>query len=312
MGSDSILAGIGATVLAVILLVCGFAACCLPVTTASLAGAVSTGADSPYTHEQLVELAQETRAFTVDAHSSMEEARESLAADVVAAAREASAEGAPKYSQWTQQARQVLGDGGGESSAAAADAGEAGAAAAADGTALETMDALAKVSDRYALDADAVSHLEDCNGLITGLSSYLGMIGVAALIIALVLGFRKQFAALAFMLRMGPALLLAVLVVLGLWGLVDFNGLFAAFHSLFFVEGTWTFNYDSLLISMYPIDFWMGMGAVWVGSAIGVGLLCFAAGCLFAWKAQVQHRELEEAAAAEAARSKKRGKKGRR
>ena len=312
MGSDSILAGIGATVLAVTLLVCGFAACCLPVTTASLAGAVSTGADSPYTHEQLVELAQETRAFTVDAHSSMEEARESLAADVVAAAREASAEGAPKYSQWTQQARQVLGDGGGESSAAAADAGEAGAAAAADGTALETMDALAKVSDRYALDADAVSHLEDCNGLITGLSSYLGMIGVAALIIALVLGFRKQFAALAFMLRMGPALLLAVLVVLGLWGLVDFNGLFAAFHSLFFVEGTWTFNYDSLLISMYPIDFWMGMGAVWVGSAIGVGLLCFAAGCLFAWKAQVQPRELEEAAAAEAARSKKRGKKGRR
>ena len=311
MGSDSILAGIGATVLAVTLLVCGFAACCLPVTTASLAGAVSTGADSPYTHEQLVELAQETRAFTVDAHSSMEEARESLAADVVAAAREASAEGAPKYSQWTQQARQVLGDGEGESSAAAADAAEAGAAAAADGTALETMDALAKVSDRYALDADAVSHLEDCNGLITGLSSYLGMIGVAALIIALVLGFRKQFAALAFMLRMGPALLLAVLVVLGLWGVIDFNGLFAAFHSLFFVDGTWTFNYDSLLISMYPIDFWMGMGAVWVGSAIGVGLLCFAAGCLFAWKAQVQHRELEEAAAADAARSKKR-KKGRR
>ena len=228
---------------------------------------------------------------------------------MVAAAREASAEGAPKYSQWTQQAKQVLGDAEGEGGAVAADDG---AAAGADGTALETMDALAKVSDRYALDADAVSHLEDCNGLITGLSSYLGMIGVAALIIALVLGFRKQFAALAFMLRMGPALLLAVLVVLGLWGVIDFNGLFAAFHSLFFVDGTWTFNYDSLLISMYPIDFWMGMGAVWVGSAIGVGLLCFAAGCLFAWKAQVQHRELEEAAAAEAARSKKRRKKGRR
>ena len=144
MGSDSILAGIGATVLAVTLLVCGFAACCLPVTTASLAGAVSTGADSPYTHEQLVSLAQETRAFTVDAHSSMEEACESLAADVVAAAREASAEGAPKYSQWTQQAKQVLGDAEGEGGAMAADGG---AAAGADGTALETMDALAKVSD---------------------------------------------------------------------------------------------------------------------------------------------------------------------
>ena len=55
-----------------------------------------------------------------------------------------------------------------------------------------------------------------------------------------------------------------------------------------------------------------GVACGLVGSAIGVGLLCFAAGCLFAWKAQVQHRELEEAAAAEAARSKKRRKKGRR
>ena len=174
----------------------------------------------------------------------------------VAAAREASAEGAPKYSQWTQQARQVLGDAEGEG-----------------GTALETMDALAKVSDRYALDADAVSHLEDCNGLITGLSSYLGMIGVAALIIALVLGFRKQFAALAFMLRMGPALLLAVLVILGLWGVIDFNGLFAAFHSLFFANGTWTFSYDSLLITMYPPEFWIGMGAVWLAAT---GLLSIA------------------------------------
>ena len=160
--------------------------------------------------------------------------------------------GLPRSTPSGRQRGQVLGDAEGE--------GGAVAAAAGDGSALETMDALAKVSDRYALDADAVSHLEDCNGLITGLSSYLGMIGVAALIIALVLGFRKQFAALAFMLRMGPALLLAVLVVLGLWGVIDFNGLFAAFHSLFFVDGTWTFNYDSLLISMYPIDFWMGMG----------------------------------------------------
>ena len=227
---------------------------------------MSTGADSPSTHEQLVELAQETRAFTVDAHSSMEEARESLAADVVAAARRPRPREPRKASQWdTAGQSRALGDGEGESSAAAADAGEAGAAAAADGTALETMDALAKVSDRYALDADAVSHLEDCNGLITGLSSYLGMIGVAALIIALVLGFRKQACgARLHAAAWGPALLLAVLVVLGLWGLVDFNGLFAAFHSLFFVEGTWTFNYDSLLISMYPIDFWMGMGAVWV------------------------------------------------
>ncbi|MFR7649952.1 MAG: hypothetical protein ACLUYK_01610 [Eggerthella lenta] len=52
--------------LAVTLLVCGFAACCLPVTTARLP-APWHEADSPYTLA-LVSLAQETRAFTVDAH----------------------------------------------------------------------------------------------------------------------------------------------------------------------------------------------------------------------------------------------------
>ena len=290
MGSNSILAGIGATVLAVMLLVCGFAACCLPVTTERLAGAVSTGADSPYTHEQLVDLAEATRAFTVDSHRDPDMAVKDLAGTVVDAAREASAPGAPKAAAWTDEARAAL---------------DAGASP------VDAMEALATVSDRYALDGAAVSHLEDCNALIVGLVPMLSMAGVAALIVALLLGIRKQFAALAFMLRMGPAMLVALLVVLGLWGLIDFNGLFAAFHSLFFVDGTWTFSADSLLISMYPLDFWMGMGSVWLIVTVGLGLVCFAAGCLFAWRAQVQHAQLEEAAA-EAARRAKKGKKGKR
>jgi gltX_bact: glutamyl-tRNA synthetase len=40
----------------------------------------------------------------------------------------------------------------------------------------------------------------------------------------------------------------------------DFNGFFAAFHSLFFASGTWTFSYDSLLITMYPPEFLDGDG----------------------------------------------------
>lgn len=290
MGSNSILAGIGATVLAVTLLVCGFAVCCLPGITTSLAGSVSQGADSPYTHEQLVELAGVTRAFTVDPHRDAEAAAKDLASSVLDAAREASAEGAPKAGEWTDAARRALDGGVGP---------------------LDAMDALAKVSDRYALDAAAVSHLEDCNRLITGMSSWLGMIGVAAIIVGVLLGVRRQWAALAFMLRMGPAALVALLAVLGVWGLVDFNGLFAAFHSLFFVDGTWTFSYDSLLISMYPLDFWMGMGGVWLATSVGLGALCFIGGCVAAWRAQVQGRRLaEEAAAAERSRKGKKGKKG--
>lgn len=291
MGSNSILAGIGATVLAVTLLVCGFAVCCLPGVTTSLAGTVSTGETSPYTHDQLVELAGVTRAFTVDPHRDAEAAAEDVAAAVVDAARAASAEGAPKAGEWTDAARRALD---------------------APGTSLDAMDALAKVSDRYALDGAAVSHLEDCNRLITGVSSWLGMIGVAALVVGVLLGVRRQWAALAFMLRMGPALLLALLAVLGLWGVVDFNGLFAAFHSLFFVDGTWTFSYDSLLISMYPLDFWMGMGGVWLATSVGLGVVCFIGGCVAAWRAQVQARELRDAAEAAARKGKGKGKKGRR
>jgi len=57
---------------------------------------------------------------------------------------------------------------------------------------------------------------------------------------------------------------LAVFAALAAWVVVDFNGFFAAFHSLFFADGTWTFSYESLLITMYPPAFWMGMGAVWL------------------------------------------------
>ena len=294
MGSDSILAGIGAAVLALILFVCGFTACCLPVTTDRLASAVSTGEASPYTHDQLVALAEDTRAFTVDAHPDMAQARELLSQRILDAAREAAGdEGLGKASQWNAAARAVIDD------------------ADPNASATTVVDELAKVSDRYALDAAAVSHLEDCNELIVGLNSLFGMVGVAGLVIAILLAIRKQMAALAFMLRMGPALLLALLAVLGLWGVVDFNGLFAFFHSLFFVDGTWTFSADSLLISMYPPDFWMGMGVTWLLAAGAMALLCFAGGCLFAWRAQVQKAELEEAAA-RAARKTKRGKKGKR
>ena len=48
----------------------------------------------------------------------------------------------------------------------------------------------------------------------------------------------------------GGGLVLAAFCALGAWAAIDFDGLFAAFHSLFFQAGTWTFPYDSLLITL--------------------------------------------------------------
>ena len=53
----------------------------------------------------------------------------------------------------------------------------------------------------------------------------------------------------------------AVFALLAAWVVVDFNGFFAAFHSLFFGNWRGPVLHDSLLITMYPPEFWIGMGA---------------------------------------------------
>ncbi|MFR4805136.1 MAG: DUF1461 domain-containing protein [Eggerthellaceae bacterium] len=76
------------------------------------------------------------------------------------------------------------------------------------------------------------------------------------------------------------AAVIAVFALLALWVMIDFNGFFAAFHSLFFSAGTWTFSYDSLLICMYPPDFWISMGAVWLVTTLAGCLICLIIGRL--------------------------------
>ena len=79
--------------------------------------------------------------------------------------------------------------------------------------------------------------------------------------------------ALGRTLMAGGGLVLAAFCALGAWAAIDFDGLFAAFHSLFFQAGTWTFPYDSLLITLYPTAFWMGMGGIWLAVTCGLSIL---------------------------------------
>ena len=83
---------------------------------------------------------------------------------------------------------------------------------------------------------------------------------------------------------LGRALLAAGTIVLtaflafGVWAILDFSGLFALLHSLFFAEGTWTFSYESLLICMYPLPFWMGMGVIWLIASAAACVGCLLVG----------------------------------
>jgi uncharacterized membrane protein len=58
-------------------------------------------------------------------------------------------------------------------------------------------------------------------------------------------------------LLLGAALAVgAVALVLGLFFAIAFDTAFAAFHALFFRQGTWQFGPESNLIRLFPEPFW--------------------------------------------------------
>lgn len=246
----------GTAMLAITLLAAGFGTCCLPMTTNLLSKATSDSENAPYTHEQLTELALQTRAFTVDdygrASDGNEGAETTLANAILQAANAAAAPSSPTHDAWSSQARAAL-----------------DAAVATESPATAAFVKLAGASDAYSLDADAISHLQDCNALIRGATPWLWAAAALsfALLAALHLGNRRNRACAKVAARMciaAPIVLAVFLAACGIWALVDFNGFFAAFHGVLFPQGNWTFSATSLLIRMYPLEFWMGMGATWL------------------------------------------------
>ena len=100
--------------------------------------------------------------------------------------------------------------------------------------------------------------------------------GIVALLLALHVGWcvaRRRSRHLRSGMVWGAGAVTALVALAGLAGLLDFSSLFAAFHGLFFAQGTWTFPYDSLLIRLFPERFWSVSAAVWAGlSLLGAGV----------------------------------------
>ena len=121
-------------------------------------------------------------------------------------------------------------------------------------------DELAAAPEEYTLPADALSHLDDVYHVVAG--ARIGLIVVALVAVAACahMAVRVGRRALGGVAQAAGIAVVAVFALLAAWVVADFNGFFAAFHSLFFANGTWTFSYDSLLITMYPPEFWIGWG----------------------------------------------------
>ena len=146
---------------------------------------------------------------------------------------------------------------------------EANVAAEADGrTTASTRENAAR-----SLPANAISHLDDVYRVASMAKPALAIVAVLCIAGLAHVAVRIGRRALGRTLIAGGGLVLAAFCALGAWAAIDFDGLFAAFHSLFFQAGTWTFPYDSLLITLYPTAFWMGMGGIWLAVTCGLSIL---------------------------------------
>lgn len=153
---------------------------------------------------------------------------------------------------------------------------EANVAAEADGRATAST----RENAARSLPADAISHLDDVYRVASMAKPALVIVAVLCIAGLAHVAVRIGRRALERTLIAGGGLVLAAFCALGAWVAIDFDGLFAAFHSLFFQAGTWTFPYDSLLITLYPTAFWMGMGGIWLAVTCIASIICIIVGRL--------------------------------
>lgn len=254
-----VLCGLASIALALTYIAIGFAICAgFPQITRVAALGNSMVDESPYAPSELINLAEKTRTYTIeDAHRSdagIDDAHELFADEILTAAR-ASVEDPERTSAWNDEARQAIEQWSNGSI-----------------TALEAMDKLYRLDPAYALSTEALTHLDDVNDVINRVKMpLLGCTLIAAFcLMSLVLMFGARPAGRALLI--GGCIAVAAFIILGLWGIIGFDTLFAWMHTLFFVEGTWTFPANSLLIEMYPIGFWVSLGAWWLGSSCVVAV----------------------------------------
>ena len=255
----SVVAVISAAALAVSLIAAGFAACAVPdVSTKALASVYSTDDASPFTKDELVAAAVQTKHYTIDDNDKAEAYATIAAINAQEALAGTAGKGAPKIDATANYAAGEL-------------SGEQVAA-------LET--AFDAASEHYVLTPDAVSHLDDVLGVVQAAKWWLLAAVVAACVGCTATAFRGGKRLLGRVLAGAGVFVLAVFALLAAWVAIDFDGFFAQFHSLFFAAGTWTFSWDSLLICMYPPEFWVGMGVIWLVVTVACCVVCITIGRL--------------------------------
>lgn len=230
----------------------GFMICTTPQATSAIGGTFSGWEHATYPEEDMKEIAEAVRSFSIDGTSS-----EDLYNTIYGALQETQPQIAALF--------------------------EAGSAqdATIDTSSLESTN-LAELEEEFSLPRNALSHLQDCTPIFTTGRISVGVVGafgIAGLIALGILAGRKRIGGA---LIAASSLVIGILLALGIWAVVDFNGLFTWMHTMLFAQGNWTFDADSLLITLFPEAFWATMAGLWIVSSIVLAFITGIVGKLLA------------------------------
>lgn len=244
----------------------GFMVCTLPQATSAIGGTFSGWEHATYPEADMEEIAEAVRSFSIEGTSSedlyntifsvMQESEPQIAALFE--------EGSAKNTDNTPANNNTAA---GKTSNSGNDTNTSSSSLALSST------NLAELEDQYSLPRNALSHLQDCTPIFTTGRISVGVVGGFALVGLIALGILAGRKRIGGTLIAGSALVIGILVALGIWTAVDFDGIFTWMHTLFFAQGSWVFNSDSLLITLFPEAFWAAMAGLWIISSVIFALI---------------------------------------
>ena len=136
-------------------------------------------------------------------------------------------------------------------------------------------------SDEESLDIDLfnqreVTHLKDVKGLIQ-LAYRLQLASLAYIVVYIVINFVLRRGAfwrgLARRLIWGSGATIALLAVLGLWAVIDFDSLFLLFHLVSFSNELWQLSPGDKLLLIFPQGFFNDAALFVAAAAIGEAII---------------------------------------
>ncbi len=99
-------------------------------------------------------------------------------------------------------------------------------------------------------------HLSDVRRVMQKVDVLLGLLAVTIAVLGVYLSKKKE---LGKGLLWGGGIGVLLLFFFVVLSILDFNGLFNAFHHLFFAPGSWIFSSEDKLIQLFPLEFFVNI-----------------------------------------------------